>query len=218
MQRYTSISLMMMLLGLAMLCAGCGGPSTEPVGEMGEASTGMGVTAPGGITPPGQITNIAVPDWFINIPEDPNFMYAVSTNSNKNLEMGLDTAKHQARTDLTTQMESKISGMFKRFREDIGVGEDAELTAMATAVTKEVYSQVLSGAKPKRQEIQKEGNLFNIYILYELSLADMNSAVVDKVKANKNMYTRFRASQGFKELEEEVGKYEDWKKEQEQTQ
>jgi hypothetical protein len=37
---------------------------------------------------------------------------------------------------------------------------------------------------------------------------------VNKDKVNKTMYDRFRASQGFKELEAEVAEYEEWKKEQ----
>ena len=104
--------------------------------------------------------------------------------------------------------------MFKRFREEVGAGEDAQMIEMSTAVSKEIYSETLSGLKPVKQEILKEGKLFTVYILMELSIGDMNSAAVDKVKANKNMYTRFRASQGFKELEAEVEKYEEWKKDQ----
>ena len=38
---------------------------------------------------------------------------------------------------------------------------------------------------------------------------------MDAVKKQQNMYTRFRASQGFQELEEEVEKYDQFKKEQE---
>ena len=196
MKRYISTSLTVALLGLAIMWVGCAHKKIELDGEI----------------PDQDVPSTGIPDWFLNIPEDPNYMYAVTTTVNKNLEMGLDTAKHQAKADLTSQLETKVAGMFKRFREDIGAGEEAELTAMATAVTKEVYSDVLSGAKPLKQEVLKEGNLYNVYLLYELPIGSANVAVVDKVKANKNLYTRFRASEGFKDLEKEVEKYEAWKK------
>jgi hypothetical protein len=48
----------------------------------------------------------------------------------------------------------------------------------------------------------------------ELPIGVMNSALLEKIKDNKNMYTRFRASEAFKELEEETAKYEQFKKEQ----
>jgi len=65
------------------------------------------------------------------------------------------------------------------------------------------------------QKIYKEGTRsFRAYVLMELPLGAMNSALLDKVKENKNMYTRFRASEAFKELEQEADKYDQFKKEQ----
>jgi len=37
---------------------------------------------------------------------------------------------------------------------------------------------------------------------------------MDAIKKQEHIYTRFRASQGFQELEDEVEKYEEYKKEQ----
>jgi hypothetical protein len=215
MQRYITTSLMLVLLGSAILWAGCGGPSTEATRVAQAQPTGE-AAAPAGERVVGQITDIKVPDWFVNIPEDPNYMYAVATHASKDLQQALDDAKISGRADIASQLEVKVTGLFKRFREEVGLGEDAELLGMTTTVTKDVVSEVLRLAKVAKQEVTKEGNLYKVYILMESSTGDMNAAVVDKVKAQKDMYTRFRASQGFKELEEEVEKYEQWKKEQEQ--
>ena len=38
--------------------------------------------------------------------------------------------------------------------------------------------------------------------------------LMEQVKANEQMYTRFRATEAFKELDAEVQKYEAWKKSQ----
>ena len=48
----------------------------------------------------------------------------------------------------------------------------------------------------------------------ELPIGPANSALLDAVKKQQNLYTRFRSSQGFQELEEEVEKYDQFKKEQ----
>ena len=42
----------------------------------------------------------------------------------------------------------------------------------------------------------------------------VNAAMVDKIKADKQMYTRFKAAEAFKDLEKEVEKYEEYKKDQ----
>ena len=213
MQRFVNTSLIVILLGAAIMWVGCGGPKTEPR----DIITGIETpTTPGTIDPStgvGQITNVVVPDWFVNIPSDPNYLYAVETSNSKDMSMAINNAQRQATANIAGQIQTKVDAMFKRFREEVGAGEDSELMAMSTAVSKEIVSEVLNSRKWAKQEILKEGVLYNVYVLAELSLGQMQAATLDKVIAQKDMYTRFRASQGFKELEAEVGKYEDWKKE-----
>ena len=100
--------------------------------------------------------------------------------------------------------------MFKRFREEVGLGEDAELRATTTAASKGVMSTALKGARVAKQAVNrekgKEKDLYRAYVLMELPIKAMNAALVGEVKENTDMYTRFRSSEGFKELESEVAK------------
>jgi len=210
MQRYINMSFTLVFFGLVILWAGCGGPSTEvaPIGLTAE------VEIPAGTSAADEARSVDVPDWFLNPPEDPNYMYAVAAGSSRDLQMSLDDAKQVAWTDLTSQLEVKVSGLFKRFREEVGAEEDSELLSMTTVVSKAVISETLNGAKVAKQDVKKEGNRYRSYMLMELPIGAMSAAVVDKVKSQKDMYTRFRASEGFKELEAEVEKYEEWKEEQ----
>jgi hypothetical protein len=48
----------------------------------------------------------------------------------------------------------------------------------------------------------------------ELPLGDASKRLMDQVRANEQMYTRFRASEAYKELEAEVQCYEGWKRSQ----
>lgn len=160
-------------------------------------------------------TNVLnVPEWFTNVPEDPNYLYAPVTAESRDLQHAVNTAKEEGRADIARQMRVKISGMFKRFREETGVGEDAEFLGMETDVSKSVVSETLVGCKTKYQEILREGTGFRAYVLMELPIGAANEALLSKIKENKRMYTRFRASQAFDELEDEVEKYEQFKEEQ----
>ena len=93
----------------------------------------------------------------------------------------------------------------------VSMGEDAELRATATAASKGVASTALKGTRVAKQDIDrekgKELDLYRAYVLMELPVKAIDAALVGKVKENTDMYTRFRASQGFKELESEIEKH-----------
>lgn len=159
-----------------------------------------------------KITN--VPEWFTTPPEDANYLYSPATAESRDLQHAVNTAKEEGRIDIARQMRVKIKGMFKRFREETGVGEDAEFLSMETDVSKSIVSETLTGCKTKYQEILKEGTGYRAYTLMELPIGAANEAMLAKINENKKMYTRFRASQAYNELEEEVDNYEQFKKEQ----
>ena len=154
------------------------------------------------------------PEWFTMLPEDPNYLFAAATATSLRLQMAVERAKLAARNDLSSQIEVRIQGLRKAFDEEVGLGEDAELLSSYTQVTKEVISQTLNGARAREQDTMKEGTVWRACVLMELPIGAANAALVDKIKANKAMYTRFRASQAFDDLEKEVEKYEEYKEKQ----
>jgi len=161
MKRITTLSTLTIILSSLLLLVSCGS-KTVTTGQLVEPAT---------INQPVATNKLGAPEWFTNIPEDPNYLYSSATAESRDLQHAVNTAKEEGRAEIARQMRLKISGLFKRFLEETGVGEDAEFLAMETAL-------------------------------------------LAKIKENQQMYTRFRASQAFNELEEEVEKYEQFKKEQ----
>jgi len=203
MQRFTTILLMIVLLGLVILWSGCGG-SAEKLEPK---------------PPPHEEKDIIsdIPDWFINPPKDTKYLYATGTHKGPDLGFAREMAINAGRVEIASQIQTKITGLFKRFQEEIGVGEDAELTAMTATVSKAVVSESLSLSIPTKQDIKREESvLYRVYVLMEMPIKAVNAALVSEIKENRSMYTRFRASQAFKELEAEVAKYEQSEKEQSQ--
>jgi len=194
MRKLIGTLLVVLLLSSIALCVGCGKKKVEPV-----------VIEP---------VNPLAPDWYLNLPIDPNYFYAVAESKSRTLQFAADKAKNLARVELGNQFQVKISALFKQFREEVGSPEDAEYLEQATAVSKAVVSESLNGAKLLKQEVRKDGDLNQVFVLMELAIGEANAALMSKVKANNYLYTRFRASKGFEELEKEVAEYEDWKKEQ----
>lgn len=209
MRRYAKMSFTLVFLSLVILWAGCGGPSTEvaPVGLTAEVEASAGTAA-------AEAKSIDVPDWFLNPPEDPDYLYAVGTALQLDMQNSIDAAKHSGRVEISSQIEVRVTSLFKRFSEEVGVGDDAELLAMITSVSKAVADQLLNASRQAQQDVRREGKSYRVYTLMELHVGEMKAAALDQVENEKNLYTRFRASEGFKELEAEVEKYEQWKKDQ----
>ena len=162
----------------------------------------------------GCAASVSAPKWYLNIPSDPDHLYAAATAKSRDLQFAMDKAKHQARVEIGNQLETKITGLFKQYREEVGDPENAEFIEQATSVSKSVVSEVISGATALKQEVKQKETTYEVYVLMQMPIGEANAALMSKVRANSNLYTRFRASQGFKDLEDEVQKYEEWKKEQ----
>lgn len=159
-------------------------------------------------------SEVQVPEWFSEPPQDPNYLYAAATRTAKDLGMAVKFATQDARTEVARQLEVKVMGMMKSFQEQVGLGEDAEFLSQMTDVSKSVVSESLKGSKAIKQKTYKEPAEYRAYVLVELPIGMANAVLLQKIRDNQNLYTRFRASQAFKELEEEIEKYEQFKREQ----
>lgn len=150
-----------------------------------------------------------VPDWFTSVPTDPNTMYAAATAESRDLQLAINKAVADGRNNLAQQMEVKFSGMTKRFQEETGLGGDAQLLDQFTQAYKGIVSTTISGSRPAKQEFEPTASGgYRAYVLMELPIGQASQALMQKVKAQEQLYTRFRATQAFDELNKEIEKYE----------
>jgi hypothetical protein len=179
------------ILAILMMAAGCSGPKTLTQTSVGK-----------------------IPEWYQNLPSDQNNFYAPNTQVSQDMQLAVDKAKNGARTDLASQFETKVQNLEKRFSEEVGLGADSQLLQQFTAASKQVVSTMLNGAKTVKQEVLQDGNTFRAYILMSYPIGASNAALLQQIKNRDELYTRFRATEAYKELDADVQKYEDWKKTQ----
>jgi len=146
---------------------------------------------------------ISAPEWFLNIPTDPNYLYSATTATSEELQSAINEAKHEARVDIASQLETRVSGLFKLVREEVGTEQDAELRAMETAVSKEVTSEVVKGTKALKQDVREEEGLYRAFVLMRMPL----ETFMAKIRGNEDAYALFRTTRAFRELDEGVWKY-----------
>jgi len=180
------------LLFIALIATGCGGSKQS----MQSADTGD------------------IPGWYMNVPNDPNYLYAPNTQVSQDFQLAVDKATTGARSEIGRQIEVKLKSLQKKFTEETGTGQDAELLQMFTQAEKTVVSTTLSGSKVKHVKRVRDGKMWRAYVLVEYPIGAANEAFMTQLKKNKQMYTRFRATKAFKELDEEVEQYEKYKEKQ----
>ena len=147
-----------------------------------------------------------IPDWYINTPNDPNYFFAVATATSKDMQLAVDKAAADARAELARKVGAKVDDIVKKFSEEVGTAENAQILQQFTTATKQVTSQTISGTNISKKHLVKDGSNWRAYVLMEYPLGAANQMILQQIKKNEEMYTRFRATQTFEELEREVEK------------
>lgn len=157
-----------------------------------------------------------IPDWFMNVPKNPNFIYAAKTSTSQDLQLAFDKATTDARVEIGRQVELKVEGLQKRFQEETANSIDAQLLDQFTQANKTVVATSLSGSRVTKQVQVKDGDQWRAYVMVEYPIGAANEAFIQQLKVNEQLYTRLRATQTFKELDEEVKKVDDAKNQQQE--
>ena len=163
-------------------------------------------------TPKG--AKIEAPNWYVDPPADEDRLIGVATATSLDMQTAVDKARQDGRLEIARQLDIRMTGMAKRFVEETGLAEDAELLDMFTQVSKSIVSDSLNGSRVSKQELMTEGGVYRAYALVEMPIGEANAAFLAKIHAQERLYTRFRASQAFEELDRSVREYEEWKRQQ----
>ena len=155
-----------------------------------------------------------VPDWFVSPPEDPNYLFGAATATSRSMQMAVDKATTAARGNIASTLESKFEGLTKRFQEEVGEASESQMLTQFTQAQQEVVSQVLRGVSTREREIKKEESIYRAYVLMNMPVGQAAAELMSKISENEEMYTRFRSTQAFDEMEEEVEEYEQFREEQ----
>ena len=186
------ILLTLLIASVAALFVGCGGSKTLQGVSEGD-----------------------IPDWYKQPPaSDQNFFYAANSQSSQDMQLAVDKATNGARTAIAQQVDVKVTGLQKKFEEETGKQLDAQLLQMFSQATKQVVSTSLSGCSVKEQKIAKDGDMWRAYVLMQYPVGAASEAMQKQIKNNELMKTQLQESKMMKDLDQEVQKYEEGKKQQ----
>lgn len=153
-----------------------------------------------------------IPEWYLNTPTAENYIYEAASSTSRDMDLALNKAETEGRAKIGRTMEAKINSMQKKFEEEVGEGENSELLSQFTQATKVIVSTELTGSRVKEKKFVKDGSNWRVYVLMEYPIGAAQKAFLNKIRDNNQLYTRFRATDAMKEMEADVQKYEEWKK------
>jgi len=130
--------------------------------------------------------------------------YGTGSGESKDKQIAVDKAMLAARNDIARQIEISIDGMQKSFAEEIGSGADTELISQYTSVTKAVVSVTMKGSVPKEQKSREKKGVYQAEVTVEYPKSAAKQQMLDEIKKNEALHTRFQASRAFAELEQEL--------------
>ena len=153
-----------------------------------------------------KVGKIEIPDWYLNPPTAQDYIYGKATSTSLDLQLAIDKAKQGARLDIAENLESHIMALVKKFDEEVGGVEEGELLTQFTQVSKNVVDQTLVGSRENKTKIKEEGKGYRAFVLMELPIGKAREELLKQLYSseNENLYTRFRASQSFQDLKEEI--------------
>ena len=183
-----------LILSLAFFIIGCGsskGPNLSPE--------------------PSRKIMKSIPDWYVNTPQKDGYRYAGATATSRDLQLSVNKATMDAANQLAGAMDSEMNALIKRVREETGLGTDSDILDRYSQTQEQVISTALKDYSIVKKEILEEKSdnqdIFRAYILVEWNEGAAQKRLLDRIKADKEIYNAIRASELYDEMEKKVEAY-----------
>ncbi|MBT3308271.1 MAG: hypothetical protein HN382_02050 [Gammaproteobacteria bacterium] len=145
------------------------------------------------------------PDWFMEPPKDGDYLYEAATALSSDLQMSIDKAVMDGKTNLADRLNGKMSGQIQRYIEESGEVENREFVQQMERVSKSLFTDVnTSGYRITEKKLMKVRDGYRTFVLIEYPLGEANQVLVEGVKSNQRVHAKLRASKAFAALEDEI--------------
>jgi len=143
---------------------------------------------------------------------DAGGLASVGMGTSLSQPLAIDKAKTRGRTELAHMVETKVDSLKKDFAEEVGDVPSAEYNELFAAASKNIAHQLLTGTGATDVRTRSDEKLTTAWALMVLNPQILATALEANAGAQRHVYTRFRASQAFEELQREIEKFEEFKR------
>tara|TARA_R100001015_G_C4575539_1_gene132891 strand:- start:22 stop:654 length:633 start_codon:yes stop_codon:yes gene_type:complete len=149
-----------------------------------------------------------IPKWYLEIPTDKENVYSTGTATAPDLQLAVDIATLNAKTTLADRINGRLDAMMKTFIAKVGQDDiDSEVLTEVEKVAKNVIAEVdVAGYVPTNVQVYPSGTQFRAFILLTYSEKEARKVIVNRLRKNRLAYSKLKATDAWKELEDEVEK------------
>jgi hypothetical protein len=140
------------------------------------------------------------PRWF-GVQGDPEFFFGYGEATRQIQRTSHDAAVAQARAEIAMSISSHVQSMTKDFISEAGITEPT-LLAMVETVTRITTDQTMAGSQiVEREYYPTADGRVQAFIKVSVPRVQVDRDFMNRVSREEELYTRFRASQAFGELD-----------------
>ena len=147
-----------------------------------------------------------IPKWYLEIPKDKENVYSTGTATAPDLQLAVDIATMNAKTTLADRINGKLDSMMKTFIAKVGQDDlDSEVLTEVEKVSKNLIAEVdVAGYVPTTVKGYPSGTQFRAFVLLTYSEKEARKVIVNRMRKNRLAYSKLKATDAWKELEDEV--------------
>ena len=149
-----------------------------------------------------------IPKWYLEIPKDKENVYSTGTATAPDLQLAVDIATINAKTTLADRINGRLDAMIKTFIAKVGQDDlDSEVITEVEKVSKNLIAEVdVAGYVPTTVKVYPSGTQFRAFVLLTYSEKEARKVIVNRMRKNRLAYSKLKATDAWKELEDEVEK------------
>ncbi|PJA54646.1 MAG: hypothetical protein CO167_02705 [Candidatus Marinimicrobia bacterium CG_4_9_14_3_um_filter_48_9] len=195
MKTLTKILMSLSVVALVVSCGSAPSPAPGPV-DMPKP-TAAAIPA----------TPMDLPDWYVNTPEeDDTYIYGTGDATSRKMNIAISKANQSAQTMISARIQATVQSQVKNFSQEAGMDENTQVVEFYQEASKTVTNNTMTGLQVlKKYPYMMPGGSYHAYVLVGLKKDAVEKALVNQIKDDKALYSEFKASQAFKELEAATG-------------